>query len=101
MKFWRWLIHCTDRDAVEVRFSPAATHAEAMSYPGARAAELMPESPQRPATPAEEQELRALISQILAPDTEADRAQALAAALEDPDAALLCFRGLASVQLGP
>ncbi len=92
--FWRWPIHFTGREVVEVRFSLAATHDEAMSYPSALAAEPMPERSKRPATAAEERELRALINQILAQDSAADRAEGLQVALADPDAAMVCFRGL-------
>ena len=45
-------------------------------------------------TPAEAEELRALIAAILAGDSEADRAEALAVALVDPEGALLSFRTL-------
>lgn len=48
----------------------------------------------RSATPAEADELRALIAAILANNTESDRAEALVLALADPDAALLCYRAL-------
>jgi hypothetical protein len=48
----------------------------------------------RAATPAEAAELRALVTLIYAnPD---DRAEPLAAALADPDAALICYRALAA-----
>lgn len=94
--FWRWLIHFSDRDAVEVRFSPAATLEEVLAYPGASSAEPFPENPKRHATPAEVRELRLLISQILTPGMDSDRAEALEIALGDPDAALACFRGLVS-----
>jgi hypothetical protein len=94
--FWRWLIHFTDRDAVEVHFSPAATREEALAYPGALSAEPFPENPKRHATPAEIRELRLLISQILTPGMDSDRAEALEIALGDPDAALACFRGFVS-----
>jgi hypothetical protein len=37
---WRWLIHFADRNPLEVAFSPAASHAEALdAYPDALAAE--------------------------------------------------------------
>ena len=39
-----WLMRLTDREPLEVYFSPAATHAEALAaYPGACAAEPIPE----------------------------------------------------------
>ena len=43
--FWRWSIHFSGRDPLEVSFSPTATHAEALTwYPGAVAAEPVPDS---------------------------------------------------------
>ena len=40
IRYWKWLIHFTDRDPVTVTFSPEATHAEALAiYPDAVAAE--------------------------------------------------------------
>jgi hypothetical protein len=90
---WRWLLHYPDREPVEVRFSPEATHAEALAaYPEAIAAEPIPETPKRPATDPEAAELRSLVSKVYAGDTEADRAEALAHALSDPEAALICYR---------
>jgi len=48
------------------------------------------------ATPEQAAELRELIALILANESEADRPEALAVALADPDAALTCFRALAA-----
>ena len=43
---FRWLIHFTDRDPVEVTFSPMVNHAGALAcYPDAVAAEPMAEMP--------------------------------------------------------
>ncbi len=37
---YRWLIHCVDRNPLEVAFSPAASHAEVLdAYPHALAVE--------------------------------------------------------------
>ena len=46
------------------------------------------------ATTEQADELRELVALILADDTEADRAEALAVAFVDPDAALTSFRAL-------
>jgi len=52
--------------------------------------------PEIPATasPGQRQELRELIAIILARDTEAERAETLAVACADPEAALTSFRAL-------
>ena len=41
-----------------------------------------------------EAELRKLVADVYAADTPADQAEALAAALADPDDALLCYRAI-------
>jgi len=46
------------------------------------------------ASPGQRQELRELIAIILARDTEAERAETLAVACADPEAALTSFRAL-------
>ena len=51
---------------------------------------------ERPATEAEGAELSRLVAAIYAGDSEADRAEALAAAIADPDAALRCYRAVAA-----
>jgi hypothetical protein len=51
----------------------------------------------RGATPTEAAELRDLVSRVLTNAGDADRAEALAVALADPEAALLSFRALAAV----
>ena len=48
------------------------------------------------ATSEQAAELRELIAPILANDSDADRAEALAVALADPDAALMSFRAMAA-----
>jgi hypothetical protein len=52
------------------------------------------ETTPRRATPAQLAELRELIAEILATDTEADRAEALEVASRDPVSALTSFREL-------
>jgi len=55
----------------------------------------------RAVTPVETAELRALVGLILADGSEDERAEALAVALADPDAALMSFRALTSVGNDP
>lgn len=87
---WRWMMRYPD-EAVEVRFSPEVSRGAALAAcPGAIAAEPMPEIPKRKPTEAEAAELSRLVS--LAYPDEADRAEALTAALADPDGALICYR---------
>ena len=94
----RWLLHYADREPLEVWFSPAADHAEALAgYPDAVAAEPVPErTDTRTATVIERDELLALIQAIYAADTDQDRAEALDAALADPAGALRCYRSIAN-----
>ncbi len=93
-----WWIHFPDRDPVEVYLSPPVTHAEVLAqYGGAVAAEPIRQQINiRPATPQERTELLALIQGVFADDTDADRAEALDAALADPAGALTCYRGIAA-----
>lgn len=56
----------------------------------------LPEPSRRSATPTEASELRELVALVLANADETDRAEALALALADPEAALLSFRALAA-----
>jgi hypothetical protein len=49
----------------------------------------------RTATQAEAEELRQLVAAIYQDDTEADRTEALNAALADPSDALICYRAIA------
>jgi hypothetical protein len=75
---------------------PPATHAEALaSHRDAVAAEPLPERVGRQATLMEAEELAALVQAIYAADTEQDRAEAMQAALADPDGALRCYRAIA------
>ena len=58
--FWRWSIHFSGRDPLEVSFSPTATHAEALTwYPDAVAAETIPDS-QPSACPMSDDEEKAI-----------------------------------------
>lgn len=91
---WRWLLHYPGHD-VEVSTMPESTRAEMLrDFPGAIAAEPIPDTPKRKQTEAEAKELQALVAAIYAADTDNDRAEALAAALADPDGALLCYRAI-------
>ena len=94
----RWLIHFLDREPLEVWFSPAADHDEALAgYPDAVAAEPVPErTDTRTASVIERDELLALVEAVYAGDTDADRAEAIDAALADPEAALTCYRAIAA-----
>jgi hypothetical protein len=90
-----WLLHFTDRDPQSVSFCPSVTHAEALAhYPEAIAAEPIPERPRRAATEAEARELRGLIQAVYGSEADADRAEALGAALNDPAGALRCYRAI-------
>ncbi len=94
----QWHVGYPNGAAMLVLFTPAATRAEvAELYPGA-STEPLPDGATRAATPAEADELRALIGAMLADDNEANRAEALAVALADPDAALICYRALAAIR---
>lgn len=95
----RWLFHFADRDVLSVTFAPAVDHKKALSYyPDAVAAEPIPERPQRTATKTEAHEITALIRAVFPDDNDVDRSEALAAALADPDGALLCYRTIAKDQ---
>ena len=87
-----WRLHLADREPLEVYFFPAVSHAEALSaYPGACAVEPIPQSPRRTPSGAEAVELRTLLRTIGAHEqwTAQDIEDATAAALADPDGALL------------
>jgi hypothetical protein len=94
----RWLLHYADREPMEVHFAPAADHAEALAaYRDAVAAEPAPERTDTGAASViERDELLALVEAVYAGDTDADRAEALDAALADPAGALTCYRGIAA-----
>ncbi len=92
----QWLFHFADRDDLPVTFAPAVDHAAALAYyPDAVAAEPIPDRPQRNPTKVEAAEITALVQAIYANDADDDRAEALAAALADPDGALLCYQTIA------
>ena len=92
-----WLLHFSDRDPLEVWYSPAATHAQALAdCPDALAAEPLQKTSVRTATADEAEELRALIAAIYGADTEADRRDAMHAALADPEGALACYRAISA-----
>jgi hypothetical protein len=92
----RWRITSRMGPAMEVLFTPDATRVEvAALYPGATI-EPLPDPPRRTATRTEADELRDLITLILANDTDAGRAEVLATACADPEAALMSFRLLAA-----
>jgi hypothetical protein len=60
---WRWLLHFSDREPVEVRILPEQTHAEVLaSHPDAIAAEPLPDLESAPQPLPEE--LDALISRV-------------------------------------
>lgn len=88
---WRWLVHCPDRD-IEISTIPESSLAQVLlDFPTAISAEPILDTPKRKATCSETTELTELVDLIYANDADADRAQALAAALADPDDALTCY----------
>ena len=94
-----WRLYFADRDPLEVYFAPRVRRAEAVAaYPGACAAERIPDTPQRAPTTAEAAELRRLVRAVGGHDRwpADDIEDATAAALADPDGALLCYRVLAA-----
>ena len=92
----QWLLHFTDRSDLPVIFASAVEHAAALAYyPDAVAAEPISERPQRQTTKAEAKEITSLVQAIYTNDTDDARVEALAAALADPDGALLCYRTIA------
>jgi hypothetical protein len=90
----QWRVVYSNSPAMTVVFVPAVTGAEvAKLYPHA-SIDPLPDAETRAATPAEADELRRLVNAILAEDSNADRAEALAIALANPIAALDCYRNL-------
>jgi hypothetical protein len=88
---WRWLVHCPDRD-IEISTIPESSLAQVLlDFPTAISAEPILDTPKRKATCSETTELTELVDLIYANDADADRAEALAAALADPDDALTCY----------
>lgn len=97
----RWRVCLPNRDPVEVIFAAEATRAQVADlYPGARI-EPMTEPSRAAATPAEAARLRVMIGAVLADESDDDRAEALAVALADVDAALVCYRALTSAGSDP
>ena len=93
----QWRIGYPNGAAMDVLFTPSATQPEvAELYPGA-SIEPLPGTATRAATSAEAAELRGLVAAILPDDTEASRAEAVAVALADPDAALASYRTLVAI----
>ena len=93
-----WLLHFLDREPREMFVAPPMTHAEVLAaYPDAVGAQPVPErTDTRTATLIERDELLALVGAVYAADTDADRAEAMAAALADPAGALECYRAIAN-----
>lgn len=91
---WRWLLHCPDREIV-IWTIPESSLAQVLKdFPTATRAEPIPDTPKRMATYPETRELTALVNLIYASDTDTDQAEALAAALADPDDALAYYRAM-------
>lgn len=90
-----WLLHFAGGDPLEAWFAPAVNGTEARAaYPEAVAAEPIPAPAQQAPTKIEAAELRSLVEVVYAADAEADRAEAMAAALSDPSGALPCYRAI-------
>lgn len=90
-----WRLYFTDGESLDVSFCPSVTRIDALSdYPHAIKAEAIPERPGRAATKAEAEQLRGLIEAVYGCDTDADKAEALDAALNDPAGALRCYRAI-------
>jgi hypothetical protein len=93
---WRWLLHYPKGDPVEASCSPVATRKEVLRmFPGTVAVEPISDLPKRKPNDAEVAELQGLVAAIYHDATETDRAEALMAALADPDVTLLCYRAIA------
>lgn len=93
----RWQVLYNQTEPFEVICHPGATRMEiAALYPGAQL-EPIPDSPSRHPTPAEAEELRALVHMIAQHEgwTVGEVQDAMRVARGDPEAALLCFRFLA------
>lgn len=94
-----WRFHYADRDPLEAHFWPPVTHHEALaSEPQAVAAEPVPErtSTHSASSGIEQAELLALVAAVYVDDTDADRQEAINAALADPEGALTCYRLIAA-----
>jgi hypothetical protein len=90
-----WLIRRADGALLEVIFADVLVLADVRAvYPDAAELVRQDDEPRRTATPAEADELRALLGAILSGAAAAEHAEALAIALAAPDAALASFRAL-------
>lgn len=91
---WRWLLRFPDRD-VEIYTIPESTLVQVLlDFPKAISAKPISDTMKRKATYPETRELTAAVNLIYANDTGTDQAEALAAALADPDDALACYRAM-------
>lgn len=90
-----WLLRLPRGAMREMYFPAPVTSVVALAeFPEAVAAEPIPDRQILIPTEAEVAELRTLVEVVYARDTEADRAEALAAALNDPAGALPCYRAI-------
>jgi hypothetical protein len=92
----RWRVQFTKGEQFElVCLEPVKIHDVRRLYPTAAAVEPAPIVYKRSATDAEAAELAALVAVVLRSDAVEERHEALAVALEDPEAAIVCYRFLA------
>ena len=90
----RWQVRYPGVGPMEVLFTPPATQREVSAiYPGAEI-DVLPESIRQDPSPSEATELRELVALMLADASDSDRAEALATAMNNPEAALESFRAL-------
>jgi hypothetical protein len=90
-----WRVRSARGAWVTVVVTPPTTADQVSAlYPGATV-ERLPEESHEAATPQQEVELRALIATALADADEVERTDALAVAVQNPHAALTCFREFA------
>jgi hypothetical protein len=90
-----WRLKFAEGEPLDVTFCPPANRGNVLArYPHAIDAEPIPERPRRVATEAEARELRGLIQAVYGSEADADRAEALDAALNDTAAALRCYRAI-------
>ena len=94
---FRWLIHLTDREPLQVTFSPGLTRAEVLKrYPDAETAEPMPDTSCRTPTNSESEQLRILIGVVYRDDSPDDRNEAMQSALANPGNGLACYAAIAA-----
>ncbi len=88
-----WLVHVANHEPFRVSYCPPVDQHQVLDdYPSAAAVEPVVTIASMKATEAEADELRGLIEAVYCGETDADRAEALDAALNDPAAALRCYR---------